>query len=384
MRILFLALDVDLAKRQGDTVHTIELSHFLAARGHRIDLVTTTTPTVPTPEVPGTFHHAVPPKSDWKMVREVVRIGRSAESQLIYERRLSPKIAFAAAHLLRVPYAVELNGIEEESAMLGRTHSPSLRFLRRRVRSRMYRSSAKIVAVSEQMAQTVPKDFRLDPHHVVWIPNGVDLARFVTMDPRRARQELGWPDAPTVVFVGNLVPWQGIETLIHAVGHFSPGHPGVSIRVVGDGPMRGSLETLAARVGLTDRVHFVGAVPYEAVPMCIGASTVCVAPFTRNRNEKAGLSPLKLYEYFAGGRPVVASDLPGVREMVRSSGAGILVPPDDPRELANAIAFLASSPETSDRMGVLAREYAESHFSWALTAQRVESVLDEALRGGGR
>ena len=117
---------------------------------------------------------------------------------------------------------------------------------------------------------------------------------------------------------------------------------------------------------------------HELVPIHIGAATVCVAPFTRRRNEGIGVSPLKVYEYLAAGRPVVASAIPGIDDMLVRSGAGRVVEPDNPEALAEALARLLASPAECAVMGHAARAFAVAECSWARTAASLERVLVEA------
>jgi len=201
------------------------------------------------------------------------------------------------------------------------------------------------------------------------------------MEPGAARRRLEWPEAPWVVFVGNLVAWQGLDTLVRAAPEVIEAC-GARIAIVGDGQMRSTLETLAENLGIADRVVFVGSVPYEDVPTYIGAASACVAPFTRARNEAIGLSPLKVYEYLACGRPVVASGVPGISELLQRSGAGLLVPPDDPRALAATLREVLEDPTRAREMGDRGRAFAVNECSWGRTAESVERVLKSAVQAG--
>ena len=387
LHLLFLALDVDLGTQRGEAIHTRELARFLAARGIRVDLVTAT----PLGAVPhlgaGVFHHTRPSSSDWAQVRLCTRLAREGESHAIYERRLSPKIAFAVSRLVGIPFLVEVNGVEEEAAILGRTTRPVRRALTFPLRRRIYHAAATVIAVSDPLAALVRDLHGLPQGRVVPIPNGVDTDRFTPLEPAEARARLGLPAGLWILFVGNLVPWQGVETLLEAFRRVSMSVPEARLAIVGDGPLRGPLEGLARELQIANRVYFPGTVPHEDVPRFIGASDVCAAPFTQMRNARIGLSPLKLYEYLACGRPIVASDVPGVRELLDGSGAGILVRPDDPGALTKALVSILNDPLRARSMGVRGRGFAFDSCSWARTAERLEGLLRAAVRTvrkGGR
>lgn len=376
MNILFLALDVNLEDRQGDAIHVLELTQSLAEQGQHVDLVTATRTS---PEL-GTNvrHHRRPDASDYRIVRMAAEVARAAGSDVVYERRLSPKIAYAVARLRRIPFVVEVNGIEEEAAMQGRDRRSAASPFRRRVRGRMFRRAAKVVAVTDRLGAVVRERYGLLAERIVTVPNGVDAVRFAPMDPAEARRRVGWEDAPWVTFVGNLVPWQGVATLLRAVPAVRREVPGVRVAIVGDGLSRASLERLADERQVRDAVRFVGSVPYADVPLHVSAATVCVAPFTRERNEAIGLSPLKVYEYLACGRPVVASDVPGISDLLRRASAGLTVTPDDPDALAAGIVRLLTHPDDARAMGARGRAFAAAECTWARTAERVSAVLREA------
>lgn len=377
LRVLFLALDVDLSAKTGDSIHVQELARFLAGRGHYVRVVCAKLDS-PCDVPPGVEYHVAPLGSDWKLVRFCARLASRDGCDVIYERRLSPKIAFAVSRLCSKPFVVEINGIPEEAGMLrGQEPNPHQR-LRTGARRWMFRA-ARIVTVSDRLAERMRMEYHVSPGRIETIPNGVDVERFKPVDLAEARRALPPLTGRLVLFVGNLVPWQGVEMLIRASTILQHDHPDLRFLIVGDGIQRPDLENLAARLGTSDRVVFLGAVPHEAVPAYIGASEVCIAPFTRSRNEIVGLSPLKVYEYLSCGRPVVVSDLPGL-EFVRMRAAGLTVPPDDPGALAHAISRLVDNREDARAMGERGREYVVRERSWARTAEQVEHVLFEAGR----
>jgi len=376
--ILFLALDVDLRTERGETVHTIEFAKALAKRGHHIALVTAT----PQAGVPalgsGVRHYVRPSRSDWKQVHSCLRIAREISANVVYERRLSPKIAFAVSRLLGIPFVVEVNGVEDETALLGR-RPPPWRRATLPIRRRFYRSASAVVAVTESLSALIQELYGLPESRVAVVPNGADVERFVPVDAGDARKRLGWPPGNWVVFVGDLVPWQGLDALLHAFHLVRERQTEARLAIVGDGILRSSLEHLARQLGFDGHVLFTGAVRHEDVPWYIGAASVCVAPFTRARNVRIGLSPLKLYEYLACARPVVASDVPGARDIVEDSGAGLVAPADDPEGLAEALIRALADPDAAREMGQLGRRYATEFGSWAKTAERVEGVFRKIL-----
>ncbi len=135
---------------------------------------------------------------------------------------------------------------------------------------------------------------------------------------------------------------------------------------------------LAENLGVSDKFIFTGSVPYNMVPIYINASDICVAPFIRERNSKIGLSALKTYEYFACGKPLVASSIPGIKDLIELSGGGISVTPENPEELANAVIKLLPDENTRSLMGDKGRKYVIENHSWDGVARKVLGVCNEA------
>jgi glycosyltransferase involved in cell wall biosynthesis len=122
-------------------------------------------------------------------------------------------------------------------------------------------------------------------------------------------------------------------------------------------------------------------VPYDRVPVYINASDVCAAPFILARNAKIGLSPLKLYEYMACGKPVVASDISGVADALEASKGGLPVPSENPEALAEAISKLLENPELRADMGSKGLSYVTENYSWYSVAKQVDGVCKSGLKG---
>ncbi len=144
--------------------------------------------------------------------------------------------------------------------------------------------------------------------------------------------------------------------------------------------MKNELLNLSRELGIEDRFIFTGVVPYDRVPAYINASDVCAAPFILARNAKIGLSPLKLYEYMACGKPVVASAISGVADALEASKGGISVLPENPEALAGAILKLLENKELRASMGSKGLSYVTENYSWYSVARQVDGVCKSGLK----
>ena len=218
------------------------------------------------------------------------------------------------------------------------------------VSSRDYASSSAL-ARQENVTQ------KIDVH-----PFGVDLDLFHPGEEPAVRQELGVrADMPLVLFVGGLDrahAFKGLSVLLRALASLAR-YPWHAV-VIGEGDLRAVYELDARERGLSDRVHFLGSVPDERLPVFYRASDVHCFPSTA-RSEAFGLVAL---EAAASGIPTIASDLPGVRQVVLNGETGLLVAPGDVESLTRALTLLLEQVDLRRRLGFSARKRAEAEFAW--------------------
>ena len=143
--------------------------------------------------------------------------------------------------------------------------------------------------------------------------------------------------------------------------------------------MKDNLFKLCKELGVEDRFIFTGVIAYDRVPLYINASDICTAPFIFARNAKIGLSPLKLYEYMACGKPVVASNISGVSDVIEASGGGISVLPENLDALADGILKLLENPDLRLKMGSKGLSYVTENYSWYSVAKKVNEVCKSGL-----
>jgi glycosyltransferase involved in cell wall biosynthesis len=212
-----------------------------------------------------------------------------------------------------------------------------------------------VVTVSEctrrHVAQSVDAG---EQAKVVVVRNGIDRRTF------HARREE--PDGPPlIVSVGRLVMKKGLDTLVDACAVLAARGVDFRCEVIGEGPFRAELESRARRLGVDDRVAFIGSRDDRAVRAAYDRATVFVLPCRPTpTGDRDGL-PVSLVEAMVVGLPVVTTPVTGIPEIVRNAESGILVPPDDPDEVAAALESLLSQPELRARLAAGAREAADAY-----------------------
>ncbi len=211
------------------------------------------------------------------------------------------------------------------------------------------------------------------PAKIRLVPNGVDLKRFAPRPPSATvRSSLGVPpSAPIVVSIGRHVPEKGYRHLVDGAALLARTKPGVHWILVGDGELRGELEAQARRLGLAPHVRFAGW--RDDVAEVLALADVFVLP-----SESEGFGRV-LVEAMAMGRPVVATNVGGIPDIVLDGETGLLVEPADPAALASAVGALLDEPARAARLGAAGRARAESTFSLGAHVDAVERVYDEII-----
>jgi len=254
--------------------------------------------------------------------------------------------------------------------IVGRSHSPGQRALKRR---EMRRADA-VTAVCGAVAESLVGDYGVERTRVRVVPNGADLPDEERELPtaRALRVELGaGPFRPLWVCPARLEEQKGHTVLLEALTRVRDHGLEFVVVLAGDGSLRADLERRVREAGLDDRVRFAGLV--EPLGPLLAAADACVLPSLWE-----GL-PLSLLEALARRRPVVASRVGGVPEVIVDGVGGRLVPPGDAGALAAALEDFHRRPDGARRMGIAGGARVASEFTWSRVVEVFEEVYDEVL-----
>lgn len=301
----------------------------------------------------------------------------AATSQLAYVASCRPRpasIVYVRTHFLSLPAAAlarmagsivvqEINGPFED----GFDAWPALRRIRRAIewsiRVQVRWADAVIVVTPGLAGYIAGATGRHSGFEVIGNGADVDLFRPDVDHPTTGR--------PYVAFVGALASWQGLEVVLDATMS-TDWPPGVDLVIAGDGRERDRVE---AAVRATDRIRWLTSVPYQEVPALVAGAMAALVPMTDSARSQYGLSPLKLFEAMACGVPVVASDLPGLAEVVQGAACGVTVPAGDSIALAAAVRALAEDLPAARAMGARGRAAAVAQYSWDARAGQTDTLL---------
>jgi glycosyltransferase involved in cell wall biosynthesis len=350
---------------RGGEQQTLWLCQGLQRRGHRIVLACPPgSPLMDRARQAGLFVCPVKMRGEWDLwaVRELMGIVNRHGIEMVHCHT-------AHAHTLGL--------------LAAQFSSVSYRFLTRRVDFHIGRhplnrwkygpALTAILAISEGIRRVLMED-GIAPQRVITVPSGIDLEQIREVgDPSVLRREFGIPPGALVVgIVAALAPHKDHRTFLEAAAKVKKTHPAVRFLIVGEGELESQLKNLCRTLGLSHEVIFTG-FREDAIDL-IGLFDIFVLS---SYLEGMGTS---LLDAMALGKPVVATRIGGIPEVVLEGRNGFLVPTEQPAELAQAIERLGNDPELRHKMGAFGREHVRS-FNVERTIERTEQVYARCARG---
>lgn len=352
----------------GVQVHVRQLARVLQERGHEVVVVTPAFSRTPEPRPVRIVGRALrvpyrgtvaPICFSRRSFRRIKRIVEGFRPDVLHAHEpLAPSTSMLATFAATAPVVATFHAYADRSRLMEMA-GPVLRTVHRRISA----SIAVSEAAAEFLARSVPAPVEI-------VPNGIDVDRFATPGPPLR----GLPPGRWIVWVNRLDPQKGFPVLVRAFARLASELDDVHLLVAGDGVDRDALELLSDPH--RQRVRMLGTVRHDALPRYLAAADVFVSPAVGQ--ESFGIV---LVEAMAAGIPVVASDIPGYREVVRDGTDGLLVPPQDPDALATAIRQVLQEHELASALVEAGRERAQE-FSWKAVVPRLEAVYRRVAGDG--
>ncbi len=380
------------ASKDGQAVHIEEMIEALRALGHEVCVV------APGPEGPQQagqmgsdmdwVHRlkALAPKAlyelmelaySWVAYRKLAKAAATFQPDMIYERyNLFLLSGLMLKRKLKLPLLLEVNAplVEERDKHSGGLALPALA---RWAEGTAWRGADRVLPVTRVLAQHVTRR-GVPEARIEVIPNGINRAHFEgAPTPEQAKAKLGLSGQLVLGFTGFVRDWHGVDRIIQWM-HTPAAPTNTHLLIVGDGPVRADLESLAARLGLSARVTFTGVVDRHLVPAHVAAFDVALQPAVT-----AYASPLKLMEYLVLGKAVVAPSLPNLLEVLTHRQNAYLFKDGVTGQLEEALTVLCrddalraslgqGAADTIDRLGL----------TWQNNARRAVA-LGERIRAQG-
>jgi len=298
------------------------------------------------------------------------RLARRLEPGIVYQRHRGFLVAGAeVARSSDALFVLEWNGSESwtRENWLGalpieRVFEPLLTAMERHIAA----VADLVVAVSGPAAESARERGTTEPRLVV-VPNGVDIA---TVDSLVAPLENSPRTSTRIGWIGTFGPWHGAEVLIQTLALLDKD---IELLLIGDGSLRPDCELLAAELGVAERIEWSGSLPHANAVARLAECDVLASPHTPLPGQEFFGSPTKIFEYMAIGRPIVASALGQIAEVLEDGRTAKLVTPGDPRALAAGIIELMRLPDRGRALGDAAQREARERHTWA---QRARTIVD--------
>jgi glycosyltransferase involved in cell wall biosynthesis len=299
--------------------------------------------------------------------RKLEALLRTQKIDFIYERYaffMSAGVRLAQKY--QIPIIVEVNEIAGHKRVRKQTFVGQAR----KRELFVFQKAAAIIVVSEFLREEISR-LGVDPGKIHVIPNGVDEKEFCPQTVEtQDRQTLGIGERTVALgFIGWFVGWHNLELLVDVFGELAANRD-VALVLIGDGALKEKLLAIAQARGVADKLIFTGAVPYREIPAYIAALDICVIP---GSNEFR--SPIKLFEYMAMAKPVVAPRYPPIEAIITQDVDGLLFEANNRESLKMILAEAMADPEKRHRLGVAARQNIMDRHTWLHNAKRVIDLV---------
>ncbi|HWF60302.1 MAG TPA: glycosyltransferase family 4 protein [Nitrospira sp.] len=390
MRILTYC-DEDIGVAAGGSRQVLEFAKALALRGHEVTLVApqseregaalTASIQVQAAFVPVARWGGLRPLSffwgSMRLLKQLLR-ARPPEVLLWFDSpgQMAPLWALRNS---TCPVVYFVNGLPLEEVQGPWLHPPLREWLTHGLRLASRKANA-LVSVCPEVLVGLRNLEPVDATRCSVIRNGVDPDHFFPQPQEKIRAELGLTtQGPYIAFVGGFFPWHGLDTLVEAIAFVVKSFPTVQCLLVGDGQTKKNLEEQVQQLQLSPHVLFTGRVDFDMVPKWIAASDVCVVLHRQTRSYPG--DSMKLWEYLACGRPVVATAGPGYGDTVEELRCGLSAKADDPADLARQLLCLLVDQDLRRSMGKRGRMAVARSHTWTARAGQLEQVCRQAIVG---
>lgn len=355
-----------------------ELADNLTKLGHRVVLVL---PKIGYPKKQAIAKVIEIPFIDFPLIRPLsfhlfssicLLIKLKSEVNFIYVRQMNSFLPMLIARLFNIPSFFE---IPNDPYLAYQSRGKIRQFLERTIDRYSMMLSDRIVVLSEWCKRRLNQIGKIPLSKIVVLPSGTDTGLFRPLEKEECCDKLGFdPSFFYIGFVGSFFIHQGVDTLVDAAPSILSKFTNTRFLLVGDGPMMDTWKNKVNQKGLREAFIFTGQVPYKKVPEYIGAMDICVAPHQKDSNQA---SPVKIFDYMACQRPVVASDIEVVLEITGDSKCALLVPSENPKKLAEGIIELIEYPEKRRLMGAYGRSFAVKYFDRLIIVKSLMNTVKD-------
>ena len=287
-----------------------------------------------------------------------------------------------ASKKLGVPFVLEVNADLLEQRKFKGIPERGLRRLFAVWATRMcFNAATKIICISVGLKDHLSSKWNIEENKLTVLPCAADVEAFgPNHNSELVRRGLGLTTEPVVIWVGGFYPWHDLDILLESFGQVLQRHPNAKLVLVGDGQTRPSVARKVLQNGLRQAVIMTGAIAHTRVPEILSMADVAVVPSAPVPASRGGTgTPLKLFEYMAAGKAIVATALNQAAEVIQEGHNGLLVEAGDVNGFAEAMLTLLNDSVERGRLGQNARRLAVEQYSWEQYTKRLEEIYLNVL-----
>ncbi len=282
-----------------------------------------------------------------------------------------------ASRKLGIPFVLEVNADLLEQRKFKGIQERGLRRLFAIWATRLcFETAAQIICISPRLKEHLKTKWNVDESKLTVLPCAADTEAFKpNYNSETVRKSLGLTTEPVVMWVGGFYPWHDLSLLLESFALILQQRPDAKLVLVGDGQTRSSVKDMITKAGMSHAVIMTGAIAHSQVPEMLSIADVAVVPSAPITAGIGGTgTPLKLFEYMAAGKAIVATALNEAAEVIRDGYNGLLVDAGDINKFAESTLKLINDPEERSRLGQNAREQAVKQYSWEQYTSRLEEI----------
>ena len=282
-----------------------------------------------------------------------------------------------ASKKLGVPFVLEVNADLLEQRRFKGIQERGLRRLFAIWATRVcFRTAAQIICISPRLKEHLQAKWNIEASKLTTLPCAADVEAFKPdYNSETVRKSLGLTTEPVVIWVGGFYPWHDLSLLLESFTLILQRRPDARLVLVGDGETRSSIQDTVTKAGMRHAVIMTGKIAHSEVPEMLSIADVAVVPSTPLTAGIGGTgTPLKLFEYMASGKAIVATALNEAADVIRHGHDGLLVEPGDVKKFVESTLKLIDDPKERRRLGQNAREQAVKQFSWEHYTRKLEEI----------
>lgn len=273
--------------------------------------------------------------------------------------------------IMRIPCIIEVNYSIKELETLKISRGAIFSIMM--VDKIAYNMASNIIVITKNLKDDIYSVYNTDINKIFVIPNGADIYKFKPIIDAKDILRLD-KSFRYVCFVGHVEQWQGVDCIVKSAPLILEKIPNVKFMIIGSGKSIYNIIEDTKKLNIYDKFLFLGDIPHEKVPIYINASDLCVAPFHKGRIA----SPIKIFEYMACEKPVVASDISEVGKLLRESSAGFSIEPNDHIALAENVVKLLLDERLRSEMGRNGRIFIIENHTWEIAVKNtLRAVIDK-------